>query len=103
MTERLEQLQKLLDLDPADPFVTYGLAMEHLKLGQTQEALEFLDQTIELDANYHYAYFQKAKALHDLGQTDQAIAAVETGIGTATQAGDAKAISELTDLRSMLR
>ena len=98
MSSRLEQLQKLFDADPNDPFVTYGLALEHFKLGRHDEAIEWLERTIELDEHYHYAYFQKAKALGELGRDDDAKHTLRTGVELAHQANDDKAKQELTEL-----
>lgn len=102
MSQRLEQLKKLYDLDPADPFVSYGIAMEQIKLGQSDEALQWLNKTIELDADYLYAYFQKAKVLHQAGDTEQACAELKIGLERARQANDAKATSELGELLATL-
>lgn len=102
MTDRLAQLEKMLEADADDAFVTYALALEHLKAGRPDQAIHFLDRTLELDPRSHYAYFQKAKAYQGKGETDAAIAAADAGIASAQADGDAKALSELQELRSML-
>jgi len=102
MPDRLDQLVKLHEADPADPFVTYGIALEHAKADRPDEALAWLDKTLSLDAGYLYAYFQKAKALGELGEDAAARAAAERGIEKAAEAGDDKALSELTDLLESL-
>lgn len=102
MPDRREQLEKLLEADPDDAFVTYALAMEHIKHGEPSQAIRWLDRTLELDANSHYAHFQKAKAYADMGSLDDAIAAADAGVASAKSAGDGKALSELQDLRASL-
>lgn len=102
MSNRLEQLQKLYEVDPDDAFVTYGIAMEYSKQGQAEETLQWLDKTLANDQSYNYAYYQKAKALKALGRQDEAMATVDQGIASAQAAGDAKAVSELQDLKEML-
>jgi tetratricopeptide (TPR) repeat protein len=72
MTQRLEQLKKLHAADPADPFCTYGIALEIAKTGQVDEALSWLDKTLELDPHYCYAYFQKGKILSGVGRSSEA-------------------------------
>ncbi len=103
MSERLEKLQKLYEMDPNDAFVTYGIAMELINNEQHEQALDWLDKTLDVDASYLYAYFQKAKVLHGLGQSELARSVVKEGIDKAQAAGDQKAFSELNDLAGMLR
>lgn len=102
MPDRREQLEKLLEADPEDAFVTYALAMEHLKQGEPSQAIRWLDRTLELDPTSHYAYFQKAKAFAETGKMDDAIAAADAGVASARAAGDAKALGELQELRASL-
>lgn len=98
MSERLEQLEKLHAADPADPFLTYGIALEHAKAGRSEQAIDWLDKTLALDVNYHYAYFQKARALGELGRDDEAKQVLRSGIELAQQANNEKAQRELTEL-----
>lgn len=102
MTDRRDQLKKLYDADPNDPFVTYGLAMEDVKAGDDVGALAWLDKTLDLDAGYCYAYYQKGLALGRQGKPDEAKAAVEQGIARAKAVGDAKATAELEELLTTL-
>ena len=83
MTQRLEQLKKLHAADPADPFCTYGIALEINKAGQVEEALAWLDKTLELDPHYCYAYFQKGKILGDAGRGSEARAILTQAIEMA--------------------
>lgn len=98
MSDRLTKLQALFDADPTDPFVTYGIALEHAKMDRLDEAIEWLDRTLGLDEHYLYAYFQKAKLLSELGRDDEARAILTQGMTAAKQAGDDHAHSEMTEL-----
>lgn len=102
MTDRLAQLESLHRAEPDDPFLTYGIALEHMKAERFDDAISWFDQTLGLDSKYCYAYFQKAKALSELGQDDDAIRVLDEGIATAAEAGDAKAQGELIELRESL-
>jgi len=102
MTERLEQLQKLHDADPNDADLPYMIALEHGKAGDTTTAIQWLDKTIALNAHYHYAYFQKAKMLDEEGEGADALVTLDEGIRLAREANNAKALSELEELRSMM-
>ena len=98
MPERLEQLLKLFESDPADAFVAYGIAMEYSKLADHDQAIHWLDRTIGIDPNYLYAYYQKARSLSQIGQITEARSVVNTGIDAARSVADAHAQEELTSL-----
>ncbi len=99
---RLEQLQKLLEREPNDPFLLYGIALEHKKLGQASLALEFLQRVLALDAGYCYAYFQQGQIHESSGDIESAKAAYHAGVEAAKKKGDAHAQSELEGALSML-
>lgn len=86
----------MLDADPNDPFLLYGLAQEHAKDGRHETALEFYDLCIVADAAYCYAYFHKARSLEALGRDAEAVATLRTGATAAKQAGDDHALHEIT-------
>jgi tetratricopeptide (TPR) repeat protein len=98
MSERLEQLKKLHTVDPNDPFLTYGIALELAKDDLLEEAVTWLDKTIEMDADYCYAYYQKAKMYGEMGEDKIAIQAIKDGIEAAKRTNDGKALSELSEL-----
>ena len=98
MADRLEQLLKLHAADPADPFCTYGIALEHAKQGRTDDALGWLDKTLAADAGYCYAYFQKGKLLAERGDGAAARIVLERGINAARAAKDPHAEAELMSL-----
>ena len=102
MTDRLEQLQKLFAADPQDADLPYMIALDYAKSGNTILALEWLDKTLVLNAHYHYAYFQKAKLLDEEGEGADALVVLDEGIKMATKSGDAKALGELQELRTMM-
>lgn len=98
MSKRLEQLQTLFDKDAADPFLAYGIAIEHGKAGRLDDAIAWLDRTLQIDSHYCYAYFQKAKMLDQKGDPDAARATLRDGITAAQSAGDAHAAEEMMQL-----
>lgn len=102
MSDRLEKLLAFHEQDPHDTFCTYGIAMEHIKAGALDEAIAWLDKTMAIDADYAYAYFQKARALSQKGDTDAARAVVDAGIAAAQRSGDQHAAEELAGLKESL-
>ena len=99
---RLDQLHKLLEKTPTDPFLTYGIALEHKKAAEYETAVQWLDKTIQNDADYCYAYYQKGQVLEQLGRTDDAKAAYQAGIAASRRAGDAHAEGEIAGAMEML-
>lgn len=95
---RLEQLTKLLEADPRDAFVLYGIAQEHARAGRHAEAVEWFDRCIDADAAYCYAYYHKAKSLEAAGNPEHAAHTLRTGLAAARRAGDHKAASEMQAL-----
>lgn len=92
---RLEQLKALHARDPGDPFLRYGIAMEHKGGGRLDEALAWLACTLEADPAYCYAYYQQGQIHESRGDTQAARAAYERGIAAAREARDAHAAAEL--------
>lgn len=99
----IAQLEKLLQVDPDDPFVHYGIGQEHAKLGEHERAIECFDKALALDETYCYAYYFKAISLRELGQRDEALGVIEEGLSQARRCNDGKALSELATLRQTIQ
>jgi tetratricopeptide (TPR) repeat protein len=95
---RLEKLQKLVSLAPADPMTHYGLGLEYINLQQWENAVEAFDRAIGVDAKYSAAYYHKARALISASRNADARATLQAGIQAATSAGDWHTQSEMTAL-----
>lgn len=95
----IEQLEKLLKIDPDDPFVHYGIGQERAKIGEHEHAIACFDRTLALDPNYCYAYYFKAISLKELDRVEDAVGIIDAGIEAARAAGEHKALSELQSLR----
>ncbi len=95
----IEQLERLLALEPDDAFLIYGIAQEHLKAERYDDAIEWFDRTIAADPDHCYAFFFKARALDERGSKAEALSVCDAGIDNARRIGDGKALSELSGLR----
>jgi tetratricopeptide (TPR) repeat protein len=102
MNDRLAQLQKMLQQQPTDPFLLYGIAMEHKKRNDSAAAIEFLNRAIQSDPNYSYAYFQRGQVQEQLSDMESAKESYRRGIDVARISGDAHAQSELQGALEML-
>ena len=94
-SERLRKLQTMLEKQPADPFLLYGIALEHKKAGQGAQAVEFLDRVIQVDPEYCYAYHQKGLIHESAGDVGAARQAYQQGIAAAQRKGDLHAKGEI--------
>ena len=101
-SERLEKLAKMLEREPNDTFVLYGIALEYKKLGDPRAAMEFLDRTIGVDPGYCYAYHQKGLVYESNGDVEAARASYRAGVEAATKKGDEHARSEIQAALDML-
>jgi Tfp pilus assembly protein PilF len=102
MSDRMRQLQQMLQRQPDDPFLLYGVAMEHKKGGDAAAALEYLGRVTNKDPNYCYAYYQRGLVHESQGDTEAARKAYEEGIAAANRSGDAHARGELEAALEML-
>jgi hypothetical protein len=101
MTQRLDKLAAMLETDPNDAFVLYGLAQEHAKLGgdaDNARAVGFYDRCIAADPTYFYAYYHKAMSQIALEQAEDAAVTLRAGLAAANTARDQKAAGEIASL-----
>ncbi len=93
----------MLQREPNDTFLLYGLAMEHKKAGDFETALQQLEKVVQLDPGHGYAFFQRGQIEESRGNVESARQAYSDGIVAAQKSGDAHARSELEGaLREMM-
>jgi predicted Zn-dependent protease len=95
---RKQRLEEMLAEAPNDPFLRYGLAMEHAGAGAHEEAANGLRELIRLHPDYVPAYFHAGKALLALGRDGEAQEVLRAGIVTAMAKGDGHAAGEMEGL-----
>jgi tetratricopeptide (TPR) repeat protein len=95
MAGRMEQIEKMLEREPNDPFLLYGLALEHKKAADLSRAIELLQQVIQVDPGYCYAYYQLGQIQAASGDAPAAKRVFEQGIAAARKKGDAHAAEEI--------
>ncbi len=93
--DRLEILKKFVETNPGDCFARYGVAQEHIKRGEHEQALEQFTKIFEINPDYQAAYYHAGKAYEKLGRKDEAQSTYRKGIEVATRSGDEHARSEL--------
>jgi predicted Zn-dependent protease len=94
--DRIAMLSEILTANPEDTFARYGLAMEHSKAGQIEQALQEFKTLIEKSPDYTPAYFMAAQTLANASRLDEAKRMLVDGISSATRTGNKHAQSEMT-------
>src|ERR1700730_7910985 len=110
---RKQQIQDMLADDPSDPFLHYGLAMEHISDGADEEAVRCFQELFRVAPDYVPAYLQAGQALTrlrrpaearaprparaspPLGRPAEARDAFSRGIAVARKQGDQHAAEEM--------
>ena len=101
-SDKLTTLFSMLDRQPNDTFLLYGIGMEYKKLDDLPRAIEFFNKVLAVDSGYCYAYYQRAQAQEMSGDVPAAQASYQEGIAAATRVGDSHAKSELEGALQML-
>jgi predicted Zn-dependent protease len=95
MTRR-EKLEEMLKSTPDDPFLHYGLAMEHRTAGEQEPALAELQKVLQLDPDYVAAHFHQGQLLVEAGEVESARRILQIGIEVARRIGDQHAAEEMS-------
>jgi Flp pilus assembly protein TadD len=82
----------MAEQNPTNTFARYGLAMELVKAGQLEAAVEEFQKVRSIDPTYSAAYFHGGQTLEKLGRLDEAREFYRIGI---SQTRDPHARGEL--------
>jgi len=94
MQNRIEVFKQMIESDPSNTMVLFGLAKEYEKLGQAEEVVKLLEEYIANSDDEGNAYGSLAKAYDALGNREKAREIYAKGIevslahGHPTMAGD---------------
>lgn len=80
MQSRIEVFRHMLEAEPANTMVMFGLAKEYEKLGQFDEVIKILDDYIAKADDEGNAYGTLAIAYERTGQREKAIEILNKGI-----------------------
>jgi predicted Zn-dependent protease len=80
MTNRIEVFKQMLEAEPDNTMVMFGLAKEYEKLGQTGDVIALLEIYIAKADDEGNAYGMLAKAYEQSGDREKAKATYEKGI-----------------------
>jgi Tfp pilus assembly protein PilF len=92
---RVDILKGFLNDNPNDSFSRYALALEYVKLGRNDDAVQEFETVRKNDPDYVATYYQLGQLYQKLGQRHEAEKTLRTGITIAAKRGDAHTQSEL--------
>ena len=84
---RIALFKQMLESDPGNTIVLFGLAKEYEKAGLDNELIEVLGRYLEVHEDEGNAFGMLAGAFERTGQRDKAREAYERGIETAQRHG----------------
>ena len=84
---RIDIFKQILETDPGNSNVLFGLAKEYEKAGDDSQLIGVLDRYLASADDEGNAYGMLASAYERLGQRDQARKVYERGIAAATEHG----------------
>ncbi|HEX8396932.1 MAG TPA: tetratricopeptide repeat protein [Pyrinomonadaceae bacterium] len=87
MTNRIEVFKQMLESDPANTLVQFGLANEYLKAEDYDNAIPALENYLNQADDEGAAYGMLAKAYEKQGEREKAKAALERGIEVSNKHG----------------
>ena len=93
--DKIAALTEILNMNPADSFARYGLAMAYAAEGKLDEALTQYSETTDRNPDYVPAYQMSAQTLLKLGRTDAARTRLEAGLEAAARTNNAHATNEM--------
>lgn len=86
-TDRAAALERMLRNRPGDSRLRFGLALEYLNAGRTEDAVRELRVYLETTDDEGNAWGRLGAALRDLGRDDEAREAYRAGIESALRHG----------------
>ena len=86
-TSRIDIFKQMLESDPANTSILFGLAKEYEKAGAAEEMIETLNRYLAAADDQGNAYGMLARAYEQTGRRDDARLTYERGIEVATRHG----------------
>lgn len=95
--ERIDALRRMLERNPDDARVRFGLAAEYERLGRWEDVARELGEYLARTEDEGNAWGRLGKALLELGREDEAREAYRRGIDAASRHGHPSMAAELEE------
>lgn len=93
--DRVAMLNEILAQSPNDAFARYGLAIEHSKAGNVEQALGEFGKLLAANPDYTAGYFMAAQTLVRAERIEEAKKMLADGIAAAERTHNGHAQSEM--------
>lgn len=100
---RVEKLKELIEKFPNDCFSRHALAMEYIKMGNTIEAIQEMENILVIDENHVGTYYHLAKAYEKIEKFTNALVVLEKGIKIAASNASQNDYRELNGALDQLK
>lgn len=97
-TSRLAVLEKMLGNRPGDLRLRFGLALEYLKQGRTEDGVRELETYLRQADDEGNGWGRLGAALRELGRDEEAVAAYRAGIEAAERHGHPTMAEEFAEI-----
>ncbi|TVR81673.1 MAG: tetratricopeptide repeat protein [Chitinophagaceae bacterium] len=94
---RLNELIILLKENPNDPFLKFGIAMEHLKSKNYPESLKFFQDLVDNHPDYSGTYFHMGQLYERMGKEKKAMEVYQKGMKVTKRKKEMKDYEELKE------
>lgn len=102
MTNRREKLEAMLQDDPKDEFLRYGIAMEWRNASELDKAMEYLAGLMKDETPHVPSFLMAGQILVEQNKISDARTTLRDGIDAARAQGNAHAASEMSELLTTL-
>jgi tetratricopeptide (TPR) repeat protein len=92
---KILQIQNFLEKEPNDCFLLHALALEHVKIGDLEQAKVLFEKVLEIDAQYIGTYYHLGHLYEEQQNVERAIQVYEKGIEVAKGKKEMHAMGEL--------
>lgn len=96
-TTRIESLKRMLERNPNDTRIRFGLAMEYERLGRWEDAATELTSYLANADDEGNGWGRLGRALTEMGRDEEAREAYRRGVEAANRHGHPSMASELED------
>src|ERR1700756_4754407 len=99
---RIEQLKKLVQMDPNDEVALFGLGKFLMEEGSFAEAAQYLEMCIKAKPDYSAAYLALVESLLKTGKTDRAKEIATQGHAVSLKKGDLQVTKKIEAIQQTL-
>ncbi len=96
--DRISALRRMLEKNPDDPRLRFGLALELLDAGEEDEGIRMLRSYLEVADDEGNAWGRLGAALRDRGRTEEAREAYRKGVEAARRHGHPTMAEEFEEI-----